>query len=196
MRTTLTQKALIMPNYRRYRIEGGTYFFTLKTENNLPLFQDKNNVHLLGQVIRETKRKWPFEINAIVLLPDHLHALWILPQADADYSKRWAWLKREFTVRYLSSGGHEQSRSNSQSRNRRRGVWQRRFWEHMVRDEDDFDAHFDYIHWNPVKHQYVLRPCLWKHSSFHQWVKRGVYPSNWGGEGVPETIRQVNDAGE
>ncbi len=197
MRTTLTRKTHIMPNYRRYKIEGGTYFFTLKTENNIPLFRDKNNVRLLGQVLREAKLKWSFEIDAIVLLPDHLHALWTLPRADADYSKRWAWLKREFTVRYLSSGGYEQSRSDSKCRDRRRGVWQRRFWEHLIRDEDDFDAHFDYIHWNPVKHQYVLRPCQWEHSSFHQWVKRGVYPANWGEEGgVPESIQQMNDVGE
>ncbi len=185
-----------MPNYRRYRIEGGTYFFTVKTENNFPLFQTNKNVHLLGEIIRETKRKWPFEIDAIVLLPDHLHTLWTLPRADADYSKRWAWLKREFTMRYLASGGHEQGRSNSKCKNRRRGVWQRRFWEHMIRDEDDFDAHFDYIHWNPVKHRYVHHPCLWKHSSFHRWVKCGVYPSDWGGNGAPDTIRQINDAGE
>ncbi len=186
-----------MPNYRRYFVPGGTYFFTLKTERNAPLFRVEPNVRLLGEVIREMKGKWPLTINAIVLLPDHLHTIWSLPPGDADYPTRWAWLKKEFTVRYLANGGKEQPRSESRQRNRRRGVWQRRYWEHTIEDEDDFEAHFDYIHWNPVKHGYVTCPKDWPYSSFHRWVKAGVYPIDWGcGAAVPENVARVTDAGE
>ncbi|GAB4154179.1 MAG: hypothetical protein Tsb009_30730 [Planctomycetaceae bacterium] len=127
-----------------------------------------------------------------------MHAIWSLPAGDADFSKRWAWLKKEFTRRYLEMGGTEQRTSESRKRNRRRGVWQRRFWEHAIEDEDDFEAHFDYIHYNPVKHEYVSRPVDWPYSSFHRWVKQGVYDSDWGcGEFGIETFSGLeNNAGE
>lgn len=186
-----------MPNYRRHHVHGGTYFFTLKTENNAPLFAELRNVRLLGAVFRETIARWPFEMTAVVLLPDHLHALWTLPPGDADYSMRWAWLKKEFTRRFLTAGGREQSRSDSRRRNRRRGVWQRRFWEHTIADEEDFGNHFDYLHWNPVKHRFAKTPAEWPHSSFHRWVNRGVYPTNWGGDGQePAGSGNVSEAGE
>lgn len=169
-----------MSNYRRAYVPGGTFFFTVKTERNAPIFRGNDAVQTLGNVIRETKRLWPFEINAIVLLPDHLHTIWCLPPGDADFSKRWGWLKKEFTKRYLNEGGLEQKTSHSRKKNRRRGVWQRRFWEHTIEDEDDFEAHFDYVHFNPVKHGYVSRPADWPHSSFHRWVAKGVYDLNWG----------------
>ncbi len=169
-----------MPNYRRYRVAGGSYFFTLKTERNAPLFASDANRRLLGVVFREMKKKWPVEVEAIILLPDHLHAIWTLPTGDDEYPKRWGWLKKEFTQRYLESGGVEQQRSSSRKQNRRRGVWQRRYWEHTLKDEDDFETYFDYIHWNPVKHGYVECPVDWPHSSFHRWVECGFYGSNWG----------------
>ena len=186
-----------MPNYRRYRVHGGTYFFTLKTEGNAPLFGESSNVRLLGQIFRETKIRWPFEMPAIVLLPDHLHTLWTLPPEDADYSTRWAWLKKEFTRRFIATGGHEQPVSASRSRNRRRGIWQRRFWEHTITDEEDFENHFDYIHWNPVKHGYVSSPIEWPHSSFHRWLKQGVCGVQWGRQSeTPPRIKKVIEAGE
>ena len=187
-----------MPNYRRAHVPGGTFFFTVKTERNAPIFQVNHTTELLGNVIRETKHKWPFEINAIVLLPDHLHAIWTLPLGDADFSKRWAWLKKEFTKRFLESGGPEQNISASRVKNRRRGVWQRRFWEHAIEDEEDFEAHFDYIHWNPVKHGYVDCPADWSNSSFHRWVAEGVYERNWGcGHQEPKAFRELkHDFGE
>ena len=183
-----------MPNYHRAYIPGGTFFFIVKTEHNAPVFQAEDSVRILGDVIRETKQRWPFDIDAIVLLPDHLHTIWSLPPNDADFSRRWGWLKKEFTRRYLASGGTEQRTSASRKKNRRRGVWQRRFWEHAIKDEDDYDAHFDYIHWNPVKHGYVECPVDWPHSSFHRWVESGVYEKNWGcGEREPQTVINSND---
>lgn len=187
-----------MSNYRRAYIPGGTFFFTLKTENNAPIFAEQKNVELLGQVFREAKRLWPFEIKAMVLLPDHLHAIWSLPAGDDEYPKRWGWLKKEFTKRYLEHGGREQSTSSSRKRYRRRGVWQRRYWEHTIEDEDDFEVHFDYVHWNPVKHKYVKCPIEWPHSSFHRWAAKGVYDRNWGcGDREPKTIWNTSrDFGE
>jgi len=186
-----------MPNYRRYRVHGGTYFFTLKTERNAPLFSEPTNVRLLGQIFRETITRWPLDMPAVVLLPDHLHALWTLPPGDTEYSTRWAWLKKEFTRRFIAAGGHEQPVSASRLSNRRRGVWQRRFWEHTITDEDDFENHFDYIHWNPVKHGYVSSPFEWPHSSFHRWVRQGVCDLHWGcGGETPPRIGKVIEAGE
>ena len=136
-------------------------------------------------------------IDALVLLPDHLHALWTLPPGDAAYAVRWAWLKKEFFRRFLSAGGVEQPRSDSRRRNRRRGVWQRRYWEHMIRDEDDFDSHFDYLHWNHCKHGYVQRVAEWPHSTFHRWVRAGVYPADWGNYAIPpEQASRLVETGE
>ncbi|QDT31910.1 REP-associated tyrosine transposase [Thalassoglobus polymorphus] len=186
-----------MPNYRRSHVPGGTYFFTVKTELNAPIFSNNDHVVQLGSIIREAVTRWPFEINAIVLLPDHLHAIWTLPPGDDDYSKRWGWIKKEFTKVYLANGGQEQFTSVSKKRNRRRGVWQRKFWEHTIEDENDYEAHFDYIHWNPVKHGYVKCPSHWSHSSFHKWGAKGVYPKNWGcGEQSPISMKSIKDVGE
>ena len=150
-----------MPNYRRAHVPGGSFFFTLKTEGNAPVFDSVMARTILGRVLRETKQRWPVDINAIVLLPDHMHTIWTLPRGDSDFSTRWAWLKKEFTRRYLKSGGVEQNTSESRKKNRRRGVWQRRFWERVLISEDDFRAYFDDIHWNPVKHGYVKCPRDW-----------------------------------
>lgn len=186
-----------MPNYRRYRVPGGSYFFTLKTENNAPLFKDDDRVRVLGDLMRQMQKIWPCAIDAIVLLPDHLHAIWTLPPGDFAYPTRWGWLKKESTKRHLAAGGAEQTLSESRTRNRRRGVWQRRYWEHAIQDDADFDAHFDYVHWNPVKHGYVSRVSDWPNSSFHRWVERGVYSIDWGGgHSPPESVARVGDAGE
>ena len=135
---------------------------------------------------------WHFDINAIVLLPDHLHAIWSLPPGDADLSKRWAWLKKEFTKRYLQHGGTEQPTLESRTQYRRRGVWQRRFWEHAIEDDEDFQAHFDYTHWNPVIHGHVNCPIEWQHSSSHRWVSEGVYDDSWGcSKQEPDSIIKI-----
>ena len=168
-----------MSDYRRYFVPGGTYFFTVVTENRSRLFAHRTARRLLGTVMRECVERLPLEVVAIVLLPDHLHALWTLPPGDARYSLRWQWIKREFTRRWLALGGSEQRRSDARRRERRRGVWQRRFWEHTIQDESDLEAHFDYIHYNPVKHGYVRRTYDWPWSSFRRWVREGHYAVNW-----------------
>ena len=169
-----------MSDYRRYFVPGGTYFFTVVTERRAPLFADERARVLLGDVMRKCAERHPLETIASVLLPDHLHVLWQLPPGDNRYSLRWNWIKRKFTVGWLALGGREQIRPRSRLRERRRGVWQRRFWEHVITDEVDLENHFDYIHYNPVKHGYVERPRDWPASSFHRWVAHGHYDIDWG----------------
>lgn len=168
-----------MPDYRRAYMPGGTFFFTVVTANRSPLFQDARAVSLFGACLRECRRRWPFQIPAIVVLPDHLHTVWSLPAADTNYSQRWGWIKKEFTGRWLALGRTESKLSTARRREGRRGVWQPRFWEHTISDDEDFELHFDYIHYNPVKHGWVTRVADWPHSSFHRWVRAGVYPASW-----------------
>lgn len=134
---------------------------------------------MLGEAIRCCQQEWSFEVNAIVVLPDHLHTIWTLPAGDANYSARWSVIKKTFTTQFLASGGEDWRVSSGKQRENRRGVWQQRFWEHTIEDEDDFQSHFDYIHYNPVKHQLVKCPRDWEATSFHRWVDRGVYPRDW-----------------
>lgn len=173
-----------MPNFRRAIVAGGTYFFTVVTHSRQPIFADAVAQRQLGESFRECIARWPFSVDAIVLLPDHLHAIWSLPQGDADFAKRWAWIKKEFTKAFLDSGGRPAQVSSARKRRGDCGVWQPRFWEHAIADEHDFDRHFDYIHYNPVKHKLVSAPREWILSSFHRWVKRGVYEPNWGSSKV------------
>jgi putative transposase len=116
----------------------------------------------------------------MVLLPDHFHAIWSLPPDDADYSTRWKQTKEAFTEAFLASGGVEASRSSSRAKRSERGVWQRRFWEYTVRDEDDLKRCVDYIHWNPVKHGFVTRPADYPWSTFPRYVRLGEYERDWG----------------
>jgi putative transposase len=146
---------------------------------------------LLGDVMREVTGELPFETVAIVLLPDHLHAIWSLPRGDADYSTRWKEVKSRFTKRWLAEGGREAWVTPSQSRRGNRGIWQRRFIEHLIRDEDDLERHCDYIHYNPVKHGYAERPWNWEASSFRRFVALGQYPRAWG-RTEPETIQGLD----
>ncbi len=115
----------------------------------------------------------------MVLAPDHLHTIWTLQPDDADYSRCWGWIKKEFTKEWLLLGGVEQAVTVGRRRERRRGIWQPRFWEHTIRDANDFERHFDYIHYNPVKHRLARCPHGWPWSSFHRWVRAGVYTDDW-----------------
>jgi putative transposase len=147
-----------MSRYRRWYQPGGTSFFTLVTYGRFGLFHDERARTLLGQVMREVSQEFPFKTVAIVLLPDHLHAIWSLPSGDADFSTRWKRIKSEFTKRWLLAGGAEVPVTQAQAGRGNRGVWQRRFIEHFIRDEEDLERHCDYIHYNPLKHGLV--ECL------------------------------------
>jgi len=182
LRDRVPRYDILMSDYRRYFVPGGTFFFTLVTERRATLFDSDRARMLLGSTIRRCFLRYPVEVVAIVLLPDHLHTLWTLPPGDSRYSLRWRWIKREFTRAWLALGGAEQARSAARLEERRRGVWQRRFWEHTIRDEADLEAHFDYIHYNPVKHGLARRPRDWPWSTFHRWVRAGHYPIDWAAE--------------
>ncbi len=171
---------LRVSNYRRYYVPGGMYFFTLVTHERRPLFADAVSRRLLREAILKEQQKRPFGLYAIVLLPDHCHTIWSLPPGDKVYSLRWTRIKETFTRNYLAAGGTEGTMSPSRESQQERAVWQRRFWEHTIVDEDDLKRCVDYIHWNPVKHGLVLRVCDWEWSSFHRFVEMGEYEQDWG----------------
>jgi putative transposase len=154
-----------MPDYRRVYLEGGTYFFTLVTARRAPVFAEPETRLILRTAIQKVRRQHPFEIVGMVILPDHLHALWRLPDGDCDFSIRWRLIKTHVT-RYAGRGG---------------SFWQKRYWEHAVRDERDLVRHLDYLHWNPLKHGLVTRVQDWPWSSFHRYVTAGAYPVDWCG---------------
>ena len=188
-----------MSNYRRWNQPGGTSFFTIVTYRRFWLFEEEAARKLFGEIMREVAHELPFETLAIVLLPDHLHVIWTLPPGDGDFSTRWKSIKESFTKRWLSMGGREMPVTPSQARRGNRGIWQRRFIEHLIRDEDDLERHCDYIHYNPVKHRYVSRPWDWPHSSFRRFVGLGQYEWDWG-RSEPESIAgldyELYDGGE
>lgn len=165
-----------MPDYRRAYQPGGTFFFTVVTAARRPLFAEARNRELLHAAITESARARPVDWLGIVLLPDHLHALWQLPRGDADFSTRWASIKAGFTRRYLAACGSEIPQASRSERGH--GVWQERFWEHQIRDQQDLNRHLDYIHYNPVKHGLASCPHAWAHSSFNRWVASGAYDAD------------------
>lgn len=170
-----------MSRYLRYRLAGGAYFFTLVTFERAPLLTSAIGMQCLRLAFRAVRRRWPFELVAIVVLPDHLHCVWHLPAGDHDFSKRWQKIKEHFTRAYLEVGGREGRIGPSRGRRHERAVWQRRFWEHLCRDEADVKRHVDYIHWNPVKHGQASRVRDYPWSSFRRYVKLGEYGLDWGG---------------
>jgi putative transposase len=172
--------------YRRNYVPGGTYFFTVVTHDRRPILTTDLARPIFHDVIAAVLKDRPFKIVAVVLLPDHLHTVWTLPADDAGYSRRWSGIKEEFTRQFLRAGGTEGPITASRVRRRERGVWQRRFWEYTVRDEDDLIRCVDYIHWNPVKHGLVKSPRDYPWSSFHRFVESGDYPPDWGGTPPPE----------
>ncbi len=169
-----------LPDFRRWYEPGATYFFTIVTYQRWPLLKDPEARRLLGSVMRQVKREQPFETIAIVLLWDHLHCVWALPRGDSDFSIRWSAIKRTFTKSWLGSGGSQAPITLSQETRHHRGIWQPRFWEHRVRDENDLERCCDYIHYDPVKHHYVQTPWDWPYSSFRRQVSDGQYPPDWG----------------
>ncbi|MFO0851107.1 MAG: transposase [Gemmataceae bacterium] len=169
-----------MPRYRRAFVPGGTYFFTAVTHQRRPILLGDSGRRCLRAALAAVRQRFPFGCEAIVLLPDHLHTIWTLPPGDDRYDLRWQRFKRLFTDAYLSAGGVEGDRTASRVRRQERGVWQRRFWEHTVRDEDDFKRCLDYLHYNPVKHGLASRVTDYPWSTFHRWVTHGEYEPEWG----------------
>lgn len=170
-----------MPNYRRNYVPGGTYFFTVATAGRRPILTTELARRSLRAAIHKVRDRFPFNQIAIVLLPDHLYCVWSLPENDANFSTRWRRVKEEFTREFLSQGGQEAFVSQSRHSKGERGIWQRRFWEHTIRDEDDLSRCVDYCHWYPCKHRLVSRVKDWQWSTFHQFVRDGDYEENWGG---------------
>ena len=171
-----------MPNYRRNLVPGGTFFFTVVTNHRRRFLTDEPARVALRQAIREIRARRPFAIDAIVLLPDHLHTVWTLPPNDALYPLRWRQIKSRFTQIYLAAGGIETTISVSRAIKGERGVLQRRYHEHTVRDEDDRKHRIDYVHINPLKHGLVKRVIDWPWSSFHRYVRLGEYSPDWGSD--------------
>jgi putative transposase len=166
-----------MPRYRRAIIPGGAFFFTVAIadrEDDLLV----RHVDRLRDIYQMVSKRLLFETIAICILPDHLHAIWSLPEKDSDFSSRWSLIKSGFS-RGLPPAA---SLSPRQLAKREKGVWQRRYWEHAIRSENDLERHIDYIHFNPVKHGLVARVCDWPHSSFHQYVAREELPMDWAGD--------------
>jgi putative transposase len=158
-----------MTSYRRNFVAGGSYFFTGNlADRRLQLLTQ--HIERLRAAFRYTQERHPFTVEAAVILPDHLHAVWTLPDGDADFATRWRLIKTEFS-RALPP---DERISGSRHSKGERGIWQRRYWEHTLRNEGDFERHVNYIHFNPVKHGHVSRVKDWPYSSFHRMVQAGV----------------------
>ncbi len=185
-----------MVNYRRVR-DGNTFFFTVVTHQRQPILCLEENRKALKSIINEVRTKYPFSSEVWVLLPDHIHTIWRMPEGDSDYSKRWGLIKKEFTKAIQCRSGSARQIDNIEKPDaarpaRRDGdVWQKRFWEHMIRNEKDYAAHCDYIHYNPVKHGWAKAPGDWPYSTFRRFAEMGHYPLDWGvakGPDIDDTI--------
>lgn len=167
-----------MPDYRRAWVAGGTWFFTVnlleRHDNDLLV----RHIDRLRDAVRDTRRHHPFTIHGFVVLPEHLHAVLELPAGDTDFALRWRRIKALFSKSLPTT----ELRSTVRQRRGERGIWQRRYWEHLIRDEADYRAHMDYVHVNPLKHGLVSRVQDWPHSTFHKYVEAGVYPLDWCGD--------------
>jgi putative transposase len=169
-----------MPDHRRPGITGGTYFITQVTDQRQPWLCREMGRHALRTAIKQVRETRPFAIDAFVLLPDHFHCLWTLPQNDSDLSTRLRLIKTYVTRHYGTHLGLDVNVSDARRKRKERNLWQRRFWEHLIRDEIDFAQHCDYIHDNPVHHQLCQVPTEWQFSSVRRLITEGTYPPNWG----------------
>ncbi|HXD46362.1 MAG TPA: transposase [Pseudolabrys sp.] len=166
-----------MPNYRRAFIPGGCWFFTVNLlDRRRTLLVDQ--IDVLRDAVASVRRRYPFDVGAFVVLPDHLHAVLTLPPDDADFSTRWRLIKTHFAKALPK----RERLSRVRVARNERGIWQRRFWEHLIRDETDYARHIEYCYINPVKHGLVARVQDWPHSSFHRDVQRGIFPLDWSGD--------------
>ena len=172
-----------MSNIRRYYVPNSVVFITQVVDRRTPVFADEQHLQLLRQVLHRVKEQYPFIMLGFVFLPDHFHLL-IRPTAQSDFSTIMHSLKRNFTQQYKASVGITGSMR----------FWQKGFWDHIIRDDEDMRRHLDYIHYNPVRHGLVDRPELWPHSSYHEWRKRNVYPPKWGWS-LPDSLTDVRQIG-
>jgi putative transposase len=175
-----------MPNYRRARVPGASYFFTVTLANRAEHLLVER-IDALRRAFAQTRHELPFRVDAVVVLPEHLHCIWTLPPGDADFSLRWQRIKARFTHACCAAGA---VRTTAIARSSRVGrsssapisdprIWQQRFWEHLLRDDRDFAHHVDYIHFNPVKHGHTGRAADWPHSSIHRYIRTGLLPPDW-----------------
>jgi putative transposase len=171
-------------------ITGGTFFFTVVTYNRRMIFRTPDNIGLLRTIFKEVMAKHPFTIDAAVILPEHLHCIWTLPEGDRDFSMRWRLIKSDFTRR--CDQVYKITPSAVRQYKKEQAIWQRRFWEHQIRDETDFIRHVEYIHYNPVKHGLVDSPKDLPYSSFQKYVKEGKYEIDWG-EGKIDTNMEIGN---
>jgi putative transposase len=163
-----------MPNYRRNRVAGACYFFTVNLHDrrsDLLIVE----IEALRRAVGAARARYPFHIDAWVVPPDHMHCLWTLPPGDFDFPTRWQMIKAIFS----RSMWRPEERRASLVRKRESGIWQRRYWEHTIRDERDYAAHMDYIHFNPVKHGLAANAADWPFSSFVACVSLGMYAADW-----------------
>ncbi|MGM0659230.1 MAG: REP-associated tyrosine transposase [Pseudomonadota bacterium] len=170
-----------MSNYRRAYVAGGSYFFTLVTRRRRAIFGDQYAIDALRSAMRQVRRNRPFDVEGIVVLPDHLHCILRLPEGDTDFSGRWREIKKACSRSVAPISDHRRERT----------LWQRRFWEHAIRDRNDWRRHMDYIHYNPVKHGLVTHPGDWPWSSLRRCIALGWYSPDWGAE-EPERVRGMN----
>ena len=167
-----------MPNYRR-SFAGNAYFFTVATFNRLPILISEASRSILRRAWLDVRKRFPFTVEVLCLLPEHLHCIWTLPVADHTYSLRWKEIKRSFTRGYLEEIGPGEPRNDSRQKRGEAAIWQRRFWEHTIRDEEELNRHMDYIHYNPVKHGLCQQVADWLWSSVHRYVRMGYYAPDW-----------------
>jgi len=175
-----------MPTYVRWREQGATYFFTVVTYRRQRILTGDMSRRILLRSFASVRRRRSFDQLAFVLLPDHLHCIWTLPNGDDDFPARWRQIKTLFTRDYLAQGGRDWDVTEQSRRQGRRGIWQPRYWEHRIRDEKDYFRHRDYIHLNPVQHGYVRCPEDWPWSSFHRHVRMGWLDPKWPGSSSVE----------
>lgn len=168
-----------MSHYRRKKVFGGYCFFTVFAYKRREFLTDDAVRPLLKEAFYDVRQKLPFKTHAFCLLPNHLHCLWQMPTESCDYSKRGSIIKRTFSKKYLAAGGEELQQSNSRRKKRESGVWQRRFWEHFIRDREDFYNHMHYIHYNPVKHEYCEHPEQWPYSTYQTYRDKIYHGFDW-----------------
>ncbi len=164
--------------YKRLQIPGAKYFFTVVTHSRRPIFNNAQSISILRNAFRTVREKYPFYIDAVVILPDHIHCIWTLPENDANYAKRWRLIKTGFT-KHSDPALRVEPDESRKARNEQ-AIWQHRYWEHVIRDEKDLTNHIGYIHYNPVRHGYVKSVSDWPYSSFHWYVNKGWLDENWG----------------